>query len=33
MSIVALAITQDGYVNNVAECAVGESVDYKYLAE
>ncbi len=33
MSIVTLAITQDGYVNNVAECAVGESVDYKYLAE
>lgn len=33
MTIVALAITEDGYVNNVAECAVGESIDYKYLAE
>ncbi|MBO7300147.1 MAG: Omp28-related outer membrane protein [Tidjanibacter sp.] len=33
MSVVALAITPDGYVNNVAECALGESVDYKYIAE
>lgn len=33
MTIVALAITPDGYVNNVAVAALGESVDYKYLAE
>lgn len=33
MTIVALAITPDGYVNNVAETTVGGSVDYKYLAE
>ncbi len=33
MSVVALAITPDGYVNNVAECHLGESVDYKYITE
>lgn len=33
MSIVALAQDAKGYVNNVAECAVGESVDYKYINE
>lgn len=33
MSIVALAITKNGYVNNVAECVLGSSVDYNYLAE
>lgn len=33
MTIVALAITPDGYVNNVAECELGQSVDYKYLTE
>lgn len=33
MSIMALAIDKDGVVNNVAVCAVGESVDYKYIAE
>ncbi len=33
LSIVALAITPDGYVNNVAECKLGESVEYKYITE
>lgn len=33
MSVVALAITPDGYVNNVAECHLGESVEYKYITE
>lgn len=33
MSIVVLAITEDGYVNNVAACELGSAVDYKYLAE
>lgn len=33
MSIVALAITADGYVNNVAACALGSSADYNYIAE
>ena len=33
MTIVALAVTPDGYVNNVAECKLGQSVDYKYLTE
>lgn len=33
MTIVALAITENGYVNNVAACELGESVDYKYLAQ
>lgn len=33
MTIVALAITPDGYVNNVAECKLGESVEYKYITE
>ncbi len=33
MSIVALVIDSTMTVNNVAECAVGESVGYKYLAE
>lgn len=31
LSIVALAIDNNGYVNNVAVCPVGESVDYKYI--
>lgn len=31
LSIMALAIDANGYVNNVAVCPVGESVDYKYL--
>ncbi len=33
MFVMALAIDEDGYVNNVAVCPLGESVDYKYLAE
>lgn len=33
MYVMALAIDKDGYVNNVAVCPLGESVDYKYLAE
>lgn len=31
MYVMALAIDSDGYVNNVAVCPLGESVDYKYL--
>ena len=33
MTIVAVAITPDGHINNVAVGALGESVNYKYLAE
>ena len=33
MTVVALAITPDGYVNNVAVCELNQSVDYKYLTE
>lgn len=32
MTIVATAITADGYVNNVAVAPLGGSVDYKYLS-
>ncbi len=31
LSIMALAIDANGYVNNVAVCPVGENVDYKYI--
>lgn len=33
MTIVVLAITPDGYVNNVTAGVLGGSADYKYLAE
>lgn len=33
MSIMALAIDAEGYVNNVAVCAVGEGAEYRYLTE
>lgn len=33
MYVMALSVDSNGYVNNVAVCPLGESVDYKYLAE
>lgn len=33
MSVVVLAIDGSGYVNNVAECALGEECDYNYVTE
>lgn len=31
MYVMALALDSEGYVNNVAVCSLGESVDYKYI--